>query len=311
MTLRAVFLDMNSYFASAEQHLRPELRGRPVAVVPDYTVSTCCIAASYEARAYGIKTGTGVGDAILRCPTLELVKGDHVKYVELHHRIREAVETVLPIEEVCSIDEMSFRLMGPERERSRAVSLALDLKRAIAEKVGPTLRCSVGVAPNRFLAKTATNMHKPDGLVVLEQRDLPGALFGLELEDLTGISGGMGKRLRSAGITSVRTLCEASERSLGRAWGSVVGRRWAMMLRGEDVGAPPTVRRQVGHSRILPPAQRTEEGARSVLAHLTQKAAARLRALELWTSRLTLSLTMAKRGAVDERGRAGDGEVAS
>jgi len=291
MPLRDFFLDMNAYFASAEQHLNPRLRGKPVAVVPAFTATTCCIAVSYEARPFGIRTGTNVGEAILKCPKLELVEGNHVKYVELHHQIKEAVETVLPIDEVRSIDEMSFRLMGPERNPSRAVELALDMKRAIAERVGPTLRCSIGIAPNRFLAKTASNMQKPDGLVVLEDKRLPQALYKLELEDLTGISRRMGARLRAAGISSVRDLCEASERRLGEAWGSVVGRRWALMLRGEDVEEPGTVRRQVGHSRILPPEHRSEGGARAILAHLTQKAAVRLRDYGLWCERMTMSMT--------------------
>ncbi len=291
MPLRDFFLDMNAFFASAEQHLQPRLRGKPVAVVPAFTATTCCIAVSYEARSFGVRTGTNVGEAILKCPQLELVEGDHVKYVGLHHEICAAVETVLPIHQVSSIDEMSFRLLGPERHPVRAMGLALEMKRAIAERIGPTLRCSIGIAPNRFLAKTASNMQKPDGLVVLNDADLPEALYRLELEDLTGISHRMGARLRAAGIGSVRELCEASERELGKAWGSVVGERWALMLRGEDVDAPDTVRRQVGHSRILPPEHRSEEGARAILAHLTQKAATRLRDMGMWTQRLTLSVT--------------------
>ena len=295
MPLRSLFLDMNAFFASAEQHLRPELRGRPVAVVQALTASTCCIAASYEARPFGVRTGTNVGEAILKCPRLELVKARHVEYVELHHRIREAVETVLPIESVNSIDEMSFRLMGTEREPARAVELGLAMKRAIHERIGPTLRCSVGVGPNAFLAKTASNMQKPDGLTVLREEDLPDALHRLDLEDLTGISDKMAARLRAAGVRDVRDLCAASDARLERAWGGVVGRRWAMMLRGEDVGPPETTRRQVGHSRILPPEHRTEEGARAVTAHLVQKAAVRLRAMERWTHRMYLSVAFTDR----------------
>ncbi|MEN0111852.1 MAG: DNA polymerase, partial [Planctomycetota bacterium] len=106
---------MNAFFASAEQHLRPELRGRPVAVVPTQTDRTCCIAASYEARAWGVRTGTNVGDARRQCPDLILVKGRHEDYVRLHHQILAAVETVLPIGKVCSIDEMACPLSPPDR----------------------------------------------------------------------------------------------------------------------------------------------------------------------------------------------------
>ena len=90
--LRWLFLDLNSYFASVEQELVPSLRGRPVAVVPVVADTTCCIAASYEAKAFGVKTGTQVGEAKRMCPGIELVEGRHELYVEYHNRIVEAVE---------------------------------------------------------------------------------------------------------------------------------------------------------------------------------------------------------------------------
>ena len=114
-----LFLDMNSFFASAEQHLQPALRGKPVAVVPTMTDRTCCIAVSYEARPYGIKTGTNVGEARRRCPGLRVVAGRHEDYVRIHHQIIAAVETVLPVTKVCSIDEMVCQL-SPPAPRGRA-----------------------------------------------------------------------------------------------------------------------------------------------------------------------------------------------
>ena len=112
--LNWLFVDMNSYFASVEQDSRPELRGRPVAIVPMMADTTCCIAASYEAKAFGVKTGTIVADANRMCPEIVLVEARHEIYVDFHHRIVEAVESCLPVTAVLSIDEMACRLLGRE-----------------------------------------------------------------------------------------------------------------------------------------------------------------------------------------------------
>src|SRR5579864_4335998 len=112
--LRWLYVDFNSYFASVEQQLRPELRGKPIAVLPVMTDSTCAIAASYEAKAFGIRTGTPIYEAKQMCPGLICVIGKHERYVEFHHRIREEVGNHIPIDVVASIDEVACRLMDNE-----------------------------------------------------------------------------------------------------------------------------------------------------------------------------------------------------
>ncbi len=165
--LNWLFVDLNSYFASVEQEIRPELRGRPVGIVPMMADTTVCIAASYEAKACGVKTGTVVADAKRMCPGLVLVEARHEIYVDYHHRIVEAVESCLPVTAVLSIDEMACRLMGRERPLLAAMELGRKVKARIRERVGPMLRSSVGLATNRYLAKVASDMEKPDGLVAL------------------------------------------------------------------------------------------------------------------------------------------------
>jgi len=162
--LRWLFVDMNSYFASVEQQLRPELRGKPTVVVPVMTDSTCCIAASYEARKYGIKTGTNVAEARKLYKELKIVESRPEKYIEIHHKIVSAVSSVLPVDSVLSIDEMSCRLTGKQTVRENAVEIGREVKRAIREQVGEYVKCSVGIAPNRFIAKVASDMEKPDGV---------------------------------------------------------------------------------------------------------------------------------------------------
>ena len=156
-----LFLDLNSYFASVEQQLQPALRGRPVAVVPMEADTTCCIAASYEAKAFGVKTGTKVAEARRMCPGLVFVSTRTDAYVRFHHQIIAAVETVLPVHQVFSIDEMSCRLLGRQQDPGNAIALARRVKQAIYSRLGECLRCSIGLATNRFLAKLATVMQNP------------------------------------------------------------------------------------------------------------------------------------------------------
>jgi DNA polymerase-4 len=145
--LQWLFLDLNSYFASVEQELRPELRDRPMAVVPLLADTTCCIAASYEAKRYGVRTGTQVGEAKRLCPGIVLVEARHELYVDYHHRVVEAVESCLPVTSVMSIDEMACRLLGREQPLLAALELAREVKAAVRRKAGATLRCSVGWRP--------------------------------------------------------------------------------------------------------------------------------------------------------------------
>lgn len=285
-----LFLDMNSFFASAEQHLQPALRGQPVAVVPTMTDHTCCIAVSYEARPYGIKTGTNVGLARRRCPGLRLVAGRHEDYIRIHHQIIEAVETVLPVTKVCSIDEMVCQLSPQHREVGRASELAKEVKQAIYDQVGQSLRCSVGLATNRFLAKVASNMQKPDGLTVITREELPRRLHSLELTDFPGIARNMRRRLESKGIRTTRQLCGLSRKQMIDSWQSVLGEEWWYKLRGDEVPQKSTTRRTVGHSHVLPPKLRTDEGSRGVMVRLLHKAAMRLRRLDYWAARMVISL---------------------
>lgn len=285
-----LFLDMNSFFASAEQHLQPALRGQPVVVVPTMTDRTCCIAVSYEARPYGIKTGTNVGEARRRCPGLQLVEGRHENYIRIHHQIIEAVTTVLPVTKICSIDEMVCRLSPQHREVGRATELAREVKQVIYDQVGVSLRCSVGLSTNRFLAKVASNLQKPDGLSVITREELPRRLHSLDLNDFPGIGRNMRRRLESKGIRTTRQLCGLSKKQMTDVWESVLGAKWWHQLRGDEVVEKETTRRTVGHSHVLPPKLRTEAGARGVMVRLIHKAGMRLRRLDHWAARMVVAL---------------------
>jgi len=297
--LSALFLDLNSYFASVEQQLNPALRNHPVAVVPVLADSGCCVAASYEAKAFGVKTGMRVREARSLCPDITFVKTQHRAYVEMHHRIIQAVETCLPVEQVMSIDEMCCRLSPADQTDAAARSLARKIKAAIASRVGECLRCSIGIAPNRFLAKVATDMQKPDGLIIIRPADLPHCLYRLRLQDLPGIGPRMAIHLEQAGINSVRELCSRSEADLHNAWGSVVGRYWHTWLRGGETASRPSRRRSMGHQHVLGPASRNQEAAWAVVVRLLHKASSRMRSLSYFAQRLCLSIKF-----TDQTGRA-------
>jgi len=137
-----LFLDLNAYFASCEQQETPALRGKPIIIVQTLTDSACAIAASYEAKRLGIKTGTLVCEARQICRDVIPVKAKHRLYSDYHERILKAVDTCLPIEKVVSIDEMACRLMGRECQISVARELALKVKRTLREQVSGSKHCA-------------------------------------------------------------------------------------------------------------------------------------------------------------------------
>ncbi len=286
--LHWLFIDLNSYFASIEQELRPELRHQPVGVVPVMTDKTCCIAASYEAKKFGVKTGTMVADARKLCPGIRLIEARHRVYVEYHHRIVEAISYCLPIAAVLSIDEMACRLMGSEQQLDKALTIAKHMKAAIHERVGSTLCCSIGLASNRFLAKVATDMQKPDGLVVIQRDDLPQILHQLALQDFPGIGRRMLKRLHQHAIYTTAQLCALSKTQMIKIWNGIIGERFWHWLRGDDLPELETHRSTVGHSHVLSPELRHPEGAYAVARKLLHKAAARLRKMNYWTSSISV-----------------------
>jgi DNA polymerase-4 len=288
--LRSLIVDFNSYFASVEQQEQPVLRGKPVVVVPVMADTTCCIAASYEAKKFGIKTGTQVGEARQRCPGLAVIEARPDLYVAYHHRLIAAVDACAPVDRVLSIDEMSCGLRGPWREPDRAVALAREIKKRIARSVGEYMRSSIGIAPNGFLAKTASDMQKPDGLVVIREEELPGRLFPLKLRDFCGIGEMREARLHRCKIFTVEQLCLASKETLRRAWNGIEGDRIYALLRGEEIDRPPSTRATVGHSHVLEPKYRTMPQAEAVLHRLLQKAAARMRALGYLAGGLSVGL---------------------
>ena len=290
MTLRSLLVDFNSYFASVEQQAEPRLRGRPVGVVPMLADTTVCIAASIEAKRFGVKTGTKVAEARALCPEITFVVARHELYIDYHHRAVAVVDSIVPVRAVLSIDEMDCELTGRWREKERALDIARKVKAALSSQIGECLRTSIGIGPNTFIAKTASDLVKPDGLVVMEKAELPERLFALEVRALSGIGKQMEKRLHREGIRTVKDLAARSKDELRSIWGGVGGEIMHDRIRGEDIAHYENDTASISHSHVLGPEHRDADHAFAVLNRLVQKAAMRLRKAGFYASRMSVGL---------------------
>jgi len=270
-----LFLDMNSFFASVEQQVQPTLRGRPIGVAPYIGSTGCIIAASYEAKQMGVKI-CQVGEAKKICPQITIIEAQPALYMIYHKKIRKVIESFTPYFEAQSIDEFAIRLTPMDQNREKSTELALKLKKAIAEEVGDYLKCSIGIAPSVFLAKMASELKKPDGLTILELKDLDNFYHSLKLQDLTGINWRTEASLQRFKINSPSDLYGKSLEELVRLL-KHMGRLWYFRLRGFEVDEHVIKSKTIGHSHVLAPEFRTQEGAMAILRKLIFKAGYRLR----------------------------------
>ncbi|MEE9330978.1 MAG: DNA polymerase, partial [Methylophilaceae bacterium] len=193
------------------------------------------------------------------------------------------------VEEVRSIDEMVCMLTGSQQQKENALQLAAKIKREI-NKQYDYIKCSIGIAPNTFLSKVASNMQKPDGCVMIEQHEIYEKLLSLKPRDLNGIGRQMEARLARYSITTVEALYAANKDQLRTAWGSVEGERMYDKLRGLEPHYVKNTRSSLGHSHVLPPEQRNITGAKAVLHRLLQKAAMRMRSYELLATKVKVKV---------------------
>jgi DNA polymerase-4 len=232
---RVLFVDMNSFFASCEQQTNYWLRGRPVAVCVYTGKYGCVIAPSIEAKRYGIKLGMRLNEAIRVCPELVPLETDPDKYRTFHSRfikiLQRYSDDVIPK----SIDEAVVDLTSYKHIHPDVVAVAKQIKKNIREEVGDWLKCSIGVAPNAFLAKLASDIQKPDGLTVIDPQNIESVLKKLELKDLPGIAKGMEKRLNKAGIYTPLDLRKSTPEKLKAACKSIVGLHWYYRLHFQEV----------------------------------------------------------------------------
>jgi DNA polymerase-4 len=290
MSLGWLFLDLNSYFASVEQAEDPRLRGKPIAVVPMMAENTSCLAASYPAKKFGVKTGTKVKDARKMCPGIIFIEGTHRKYIQYHNRIVEVVEKCIPVTKVMSVDEMACQLMGREKNESNARDIASKIKQSIASEISPALTCSIGIAPNRYLAKVASDMEKPDGLTVIKMSDIPKIFYRLTPRDFPGIGPNMEQRFFDNHCSTVERMYNLSIAEMRKIWGGIKGEEFWKLIRGEDLADKDTKNRSISHSQVLAPKLRNYKDAYATSIKLLSKACMRMRDEKYYAREINLEV---------------------
>lgn len=273
---QVLFLDMNSFFASVEQQVRPELRGIPVGVTPYVGGTGCIIAASRESKEYGIRTGCLVREAKKICPRVQILEARPALYTLYHKEIKKVIESFSPYFQPLSIDEFVIFLTLREQNSQAARKLGQAIKDRIRLKVGDFLTCSVGIGPSRFLAKMAGERRKPDGLTIVKLSELEEFYSKIKLLDITGINQRLEFGLKKFGIDSPLNFYHTDLPRLRSALGHA-GRLWWYRLRGYEVDEQISQTKTIGHSHVLPPESRNIEGAKSVIRKLIYKSAYRLR----------------------------------
>jgi DNA polymerase-4 len=291
--LKYLFIDFNAYFAGVEQLDHPHLRGKPVLVTPLKSEHSSAIAASYEARPFGVKRGTLVREARQLCPGIAVMPARHDRYVKVHKELKAEVERHLPITKVYSIDEWTCLLSPSERTPGAAKALGARVQQGILRNVGASMRSSIGVAPSRLLAKLAAESHKPDGLTVLEMKDLPHRFADMPLIKIPGIGNGVLRRLERVGVTDFVSLWHLEPKHARKIWGSVQGERFWYALHGFETHEEDTPeRRMIGHSRVLSTPHGKPDKAKIVARALLMKAASRLRHDGLFAGGMSLGVRM-------------------
>ncbi|MBE3585890.1 MAG: DNA polymerase IV [Thermoanaerobacter sp.] len=276
---RAILLvDMNAFFASVHQALDPALRGRPVIVAGDPARRHgVVLAASYEARAKGVKTGLTVAEARLACPEGIFIKPQHELYVDFSARILRILHDFTPLVEPFSIDEAFLDVTGCYKLLGSPVEIARQLKERIRREVGIT--CSVGIGPNKLLAKMAAELQKPDGLTVLTPEDVPRRLWPLPVRELFGVGPRYEEHLRKLNIHTIGDLANFPVDILKRRFG-VYGETLWLFARGIDYSPvdPGSLKqvKSIGQQITLPRDYRGEE-IRVVLWELADRVARRAR----------------------------------
>ncbi len=295
-------VDMNSYFAACEQQANPFLRGKPLGVCAYLHEYGCVIAASVEAKRFGMKVGMKVRDAREAVPHAVFVQNDPAKYRSVTGRIFEILHEVSDVVEHYSIDEAFLDVTEICRNEAEAAFLLSRAKRRIQSEIGAYLTASVGIAPTRFLAKFGSDFEKPDGLVIINHENLDSYLAQSELEDLYGINKRMRRRFERLGIRTPLELKRYPPGNLIRVFGKA-GYFWWCHLHG--IPCEPTARetpqpKSIGHSYCVPKKANEDGLIEDILIKLIEQAAQRLRAKALF-SRLLYVTVGFREGGYDSR----------
>ncbi|MCU7918455.1 MAG: DNA polymerase IV [Candidatus Thiodiazotropha sp. (ex Epidulcina cf. delphinae)] len=275
---RAVILvDMNAFFCSVEQMDHPELQGRPIGIT-NGAQGTCIITCSYEARAYGVRTGMRLKEARRICPGFLQVPARPERYARISSRIMEALSHISPDMEIFSVDEAFLDIARCQRLLGAPRYIARRVKQTVLDASGGVL-CSVGVSGDKTTAKYAAKLQKPNGLTIIPPGRAQQTLARIPVTELCGIASGIGRYLAERGVHTCADMRRLPIGEIGRRFGNP-GRRIWLMTQGLDpdpvqhgAGAP----KSIGHGKVMPPNTRERAVIETFLLHMAEKVAARLR----------------------------------
>ena len=276
-----MYVDLNSCFATVEQQARPRLRGRPVAVVNRIcTDSATIITASYEAKARGVKVGMRVGEARRLAPGLVAVESDPPKYRYVYHKLLAILNDYSAHVRMKSIDEGMIDFSETSRDISRRdlMEVGREIKERLWGEIGCAMNCNIGIGTNRFLAKTAASLNKPNGLDVITHRNIRQTLQGLELEDLTGIARKNRQRLNAVGIYTPLEFLDADPIVLQKiVFKSICGLEWHQRMRGWEVDKRDFPMRSAGRQYVLEGNSMNRQAILQRLHHLCESVGQKIR----------------------------------
>jgi len=273
-------IDLNSCFATVEQQARPMLRGRPVVIVNRRTENTGIVTASYEAKKYGAGVGMKLKEARKLIPGLVALESDPPKYRYVYHKLMDIMKRYSAHITMKSIDEgvIDFHQTTDAIRGRDLIDIGYEMKQALRDEIGIAMRCNVGIAPNRFLAKTAASLHKPDGLDVIDHTNLRQTLETLKLTELTGIAGRNEARLNAVGIYTPLEFLDADVATLRKiVFKSVLGEQWHQRLRGWEVDDVFYDVKTVGRQYVLESRDLSRQQVLQRLHHLCESVGHRMR----------------------------------
>jgi len=278
---RAIILvDMNAFFASVEQRDKPEWRGRPVAITNGLQ-GTCIITCSYEARAFGVKTGMRLKEAYEKCPTLIQCPAHPERYAKVSTAIMESLYNITPDVEIFSVDEAFLDVTRCQKLLGTAEDIARLVKQTVYDAAG--ILCSVGMSGDKTTAKHAAKQNKPDGLTIIPPSHAKNYLHDVPVTELCGINKGIGGYLAERNVFTCGDMEKLPISELGRRFGNI-GRRIWKMCQGEDpdnvtleVKAP----KSIGHGKVMPPNTTNQDTLLTYLLHMSEKVGTRLRRYDL------------------------------
>ncbi|MCJ7705539.1 MAG: DNA polymerase IV [Desulfobacterales bacterium] len=284
-------IDMDAFFIAVEQRDDPSLRGKPAAVCGSLSRSVVT-SATYEARPYGIRAGMPVQEAQRRCPNLILVEGDHSKYTETASRIFSTLKEYTPLVEVASIDEAYLDITKSQLLFMSPLHTAQSIKERIRKQ--EQLTCSIGVAPNKLLAKLGSRLRKPDGLVVIQKEEVSQVLKDLPVSSLFGIGPKLEESLKAMGIFTCGQLGGFPVPLLEKRFG-VIGKRLQEMGLGlDDSSVIPFDEEEdpksISHSVTLEEDTSELNVLRKVLLQLSERVSRRMRKDSFYGRRVTLTV---------------------